>query len=44
MGRVDDIIANRYRVVKITEEGVELGYVNLRTKQSKTIPFSGSKS
>ncbi len=44
MGRVDDIIANRYLVVKITEEGVELGYVNLKTKQSKTIPFSGSKS
>jgi hypothetical protein len=44
MGRVDDIIANRYRVVKITEEGVELGYVNLKTRQSKTIPFSGSKS
>lgn len=44
MGRVDDIIANRYRVVKIAEEGVELGYVNLKTGQSKTIPFSGSKN
>lgn len=44
MGRVNDIIANRYRVVRITEEGVELGYVNLRTGQSKTIPFSGNKS
>ena len=44
MGRIDDIIANRYRVVKITEEGVELGYVNLKTGQSKTIPFSGNKS
>jgi hypothetical protein len=44
MGRVDDIIANRYRVVKITEDGVELGYVNLKTRQSKTIPFSGTKS
>ncbi len=44
MGRVDDIIANRYRVVKITEEGVELGYVNLKTGQSKTIPFSRSKN
>jgi hypothetical protein len=44
MGRVDDIIANRYRIVNITEEGVELGYVNLKTGQSKTIPFSGNKS
>jgi hypothetical protein len=44
MGRVGDIIANRYRIVNITEEGVELGYVNLKTGQSKTIPFSGNKS
>lgn len=44
MGRVDDIIANRYRVVNITEEGVELGYVNLKTSQSKTIPFTPNKS
>jgi hypothetical protein len=44
MGRVNDIIANRYRIVNITEEGVELGYVNLKTGQSKTIPFSGNKS
>ena len=39
MGRVDDIIANRYRVIRITEEGVELGYVNLKNGQSKMIPF-----
>jgi hypothetical protein len=44
MGRVDDIIANRYRIIKITEEGVELGYVNLKTGQSKTIPFTPNKS
>jgi hypothetical protein len=44
MGRVDDIIANRYRIVNITEEGVELGYVNLKTGQSKTIPFTPNKS
>lgn len=40
MGRLNDIIANRYKVLKITEEGVELGYVNLN--QSKTIPFEGN--
>ena len=44
MGRVDDIIANRYRIIKITEESVELGYVNLKTGQSKTIPFTPNKS
>lgn len=44
MGRVDDIIANRYRVVSITEEGIELGYVNLKTGQRKTIPFTPNKS
>jgi hypothetical protein len=44
MGRVNDIIANRYRVIKITEEGIELGYVNLKTGQSKTIPFTPNKS
>ncbi len=44
MGRVDDIIANRYRVVSITEEDIELGYVNLKTGQSKTIPFTPNKS
>jgi hypothetical protein len=44
MGRVDDIIANRYRIIKITEEGVELGYVNLKNGQSKTIPFTPNKS
>jgi hypothetical protein len=43
MGRVDDIIANRYRLVRITEDGVELGYVNLKTGQSRSIPFQGNK-
>lgn len=42
MGRVNDIIANRYRVVRITEEGVELGYVDLKTGQNRTIPFQGN--
>lgn len=40
MGRLHDIIANRYRVLKITEEGIELGYVNMN--QSRTIPFQGN--
>jgi hypothetical protein len=42
MGRVNDIIANKYKVLKITDEGIELGYVNLTTNQSKTIPFEGN--
>lgn len=42
MGRVNDIIANKYRVIRITDESVELGYVNLTTNQSKTIPFEGN--
>lgn len=42
MGRVNDIIANRYRVVNITEDGVELGYVNVKTGQSRKIPFQGN--
>ena len=42
MGRENDIIANKYRIIKITEDGVELGYLNLNTKQSRTIPFQGN--
>jgi hypothetical protein len=42
MGRVNDIIANRYRVVSISEDGVELGYVNLKAGLSKRIPFQGN--
>jgi hypothetical protein len=42
MGRENDIIANKYRILKITEQGVELGYLNLNTKQSRTIPFEGN--
>jgi hypothetical protein len=40
MGRVNDIIANKYKILKITDEGVELGYLNLN--QSRTIPFLGN--
>lgn len=40
MGRVNDIIANRYRILKITDESIELGYLNLN--QSRTIPFQGN--
>lgn len=39
MGRLNDIIANKYKVVRISSDGVELGYLNL--KQSRTIPFVG---
>jgi hypothetical protein len=42
MGRENDIIANKYRILKITSEGVELGYLNLNTKQSRTIPYQGN--
>jgi hypothetical protein len=41
MGRVNDIIANKYRILKITEEDVELGYLNLN--QSSTIRFEGNQ-
>ena len=40
MGHVNDIIANKYKILKITDEGVELGYLNLN--QSRTIPFLGN--
>jgi len=40
MGRVNDVIANKYRILKITDESVELGYLNLN--QSRTIPFQGN--
>jgi hypothetical protein len=40
MGRVNDVIANRYRILKITDESVELGYLSLN--QSRTIPFQGN--
>lgn len=42
MGRENDIIANKYRILKITADGVELGYLNLNTKQSRTIPYQGN--
>ncbi len=40
MGRVNDIIANKYRILNISDESVELGYLNLN--QSRSIPFQGS--
>ncbi len=40
MGRVNDIIANKYRILKISDDSVELGYLNL--DQSRSIPFQGS--
>jgi len=40
MGRVDDIIANKYRVIKITDDSIELGYLNVN--QSRTIAFQGN--
>ena len=41
MGRVNDVIANQYRVLKITEDTVELGFLN--NNQSSTIRFQGSQ-
>jgi hypothetical protein len=41
MGRVNDVIANQYRVLKITEETVELGLLD--NNQSSTIRFQGNK-
>jgi hypothetical protein len=41
IGRQNDIIANKYRVLKITAESVELGYLNMN--ESRTIPFQGSQ-
>jgi hypothetical protein len=41
MGRVNDVIANQYRVLKITEETVELGL--LENNQSSTIRFQGNQ-
>lgn len=40
MGRENDIIANKYRILKITDQSVELGYLNLN--QSRSIPFQGN--
>lgn len=41
MGRVNDVIANQYRVLKITEDNVELGFLN--NNQSSTIRFQGNQ-
>jgi len=41
MGRVNDVIANQYRVLKISEDSVELGFLN--NNQSSTIRFQGNQ-
>lgn len=42
MGKVNDIIANKFRILSITDQGVELGTLN--REQTKTIPFEGNQS
>ena len=42
MGRVNDVVANQYRVLKITEDSVELGLLN-QNNQSSTIRFQGNQ-
>ena len=41
MARVNDVIANQYRVLKITEDTIELGL--LSNNQSSTIRFQGNQ-
>jgi len=41
MARVNDVIANQYRVLKITEDQIELGL--LSNNQSSTIRFQGNQ-
>jgi hypothetical protein len=41
VGRVNDVIANQYKVLKITEDNVELEV--LASKQSSTIRFQGNQ-
>jgi len=41
MARVNDVVANQYRVLKITEDIVELGLLN--NNQSSTIRFQGNQ-
>ncbi len=41
MGRANDVIANQYRVLKISEDSVELGFLN--NNQSSTIRFQGNQ-
>ena len=42
MGRANDVIANQYRVLKISEDSVELGFLN-NNNQSSTIRFQGNQ-
>lgn len=41
VARVNDVVANQYRVLKITEESIELGL--LSNHQSSTIRFQGNQ-
>jgi Tfp pilus assembly protein PilP len=41
MARVNDVVANQYRVLKITDESIELGFLN--NNQSSTIRFQGNQ-
>jgi hypothetical protein len=41
MARENDVVANQYRVLKITEESIELGFLN--NNQSSTIRFQGNQ-
>jgi len=41
MARENDVVANQYRVLKITEETIELGFLN--NNQSSTIRFQGNQ-
>jgi hypothetical protein len=41
MARVNDVIANQYRVMKISEDSVELGFLD--NNQSSTIRFQGNQ-
>jgi len=44
MGKVNDVIANKYKVISITDQSVELGYVNLPANYSKSIPFEAGNT
>jgi hypothetical protein len=41
IGRVNDVIANQYRVMKISEDSVQLGFLD--NNQSSTIRFQGNQ-
>lgn len=39
MGRENDVVANKFRVLKITDQSVELGYLN--RSETRTVQFQG---